>query len=233
VCPFVREPPDATLAELWAQLRQRRGRPLRVAPMGRVLPCLGPPRTNRLFRLINATRRGARRPVPPIVSRPPRALRRVQCVEAAGLNLTMTRLYGQAPKSARHVGSLPLNSGAHITRLGALGVDGCQAVISGEGATDAAVFRSYGQQGLGPTLGRGDIVVLDNLAAHKTPGVQQALARRRVRRLYLPPDSPDLPPMERCWSQVKTALRAAKAHTREALEPAIQQAMETIPAIDA
>jgi transposase len=73
VCPFVREPPDATLAELWAQLRQRRGRPLRVAPMGRVLPCLGPPRTNRLFRLINATRRGARRPVPPIVSRPPRA----------------------------------------------------------------------------------------------------------------------------------------------------------------
>ncbi len=108
-----------------------------------------------------------------------RALRRVQCVEAAGLNLTMTRLYGRAPKGARRVGSLPLNSGAHITRLGALGVDGLQAVMSGEGATDAAVFRSYGQQGLGPTLARGNIVVLDNLAAHKTPGVQQALARRR------------------------------------------------------
>jgi transposase len=89
------------------------------------------------------------------------------------------------------------------------------------------------QQVLGPTLTPGDIVVLDNLSAHKTPGLQQALARRRVQLLYLPPDSPDLSPMELCLSKVKTALRAAKARTREALDTAIQKAMETVTAIDA
>ena len=63
--------------------------------------------------------------------------------------------------------------------------------------------------------------------------MQQALARRRVRPLYLPPYSPDLSPMELCLSKVKAALRAAKARTREALDSAIQQAMETVTAIDA
>jgi transposase len=160
-------------------------------------------------------------------------LRRVKFVDEAGINLAMTRLYGRAPKGERSVGSIPLNYGAHITLLGARGVEGLQAVMTVAGATDMAVLRSYVQQGLGPTLAPGDIVVLDNLAAHKTPGIQQALARRRVRRLYLPPYSPDLSPMELCLSKVKTAWRASKARTREALDSAIQKAMETVTAIDA
>jgi transposase len=102
-----------------------------------------------------------------------------------------------------------------------------------DGATDAEVFRTSVKQGLGPTLAPGDIVVLDNLSAHNTRGIQQALARRRAWRLFLPPYSPDLSPMERCVSQLKTALRAAKARTREALETAIQKALETITAVDA
>jgi transposase len=64
------------------------------------------------------------------------------------------------------------------------------------GAMDAEVFRRYIKHVLGPTLVPGDIVVLDNLSAHKATGIQQALARRRARRLYLPPYSPDLSPME-------------------------------------
>jgi transposase len=71
------------------------------------------------------------------------------------------------------------------------------------------------------------------LAAHKAPGVQQMLARRRVGLLYLPLDSPDLSPIEPCWSKVRTALRKAKARTREALDTAITDALGTITAMNA
>jgi transposase len=154
-------------------------------------------------------------------------------VDEAGINLAMTRLYGRAPKGERVVGTVPQNYGENITLLGALGDEGLQAVMTVEGATDADVFRAYVKQVLGPTLAPGDIVVLDNLSSHKATGIQQALARRRARLLYLPPYSPDLSPMELCVSKLKTALRAAKARTREALEMAIQKAMETVTAIDA
>jgi transposase len=101
------------------------------------------------------------------------------------------------------------------------------------GATDAEVFRPSVTHVLGPTLVPGDIVVLDNLSAHKATGIQQALARRRARLLSVPPYSPDLSPMERCLSTIKTALRTAKARTREALDTAVQTAMETVTAMDA
>jgi transposase len=130
------------------------------------------------------------------------------------------------------VGTIPLNYETNITLLGVLASAGLQAVMTVEGATDADFFRTYVKQVLGPTLAPGDIVVLDNLSAHKAPGIQQVLARRRARLLYLPPYSPDLSPMELCLSKVKTALGAAKARTRKALDAAVQQAMETVTALD-
>jgi transposase len=159
--------------------------------------------------------------------------RRLKFVDEAGVNLALTRLYGRAPQGERVIGTVPQNYGQNITLLGALGVDGLRAVMTVEGATDADVFRIYVKRVLGPTLAPGDIVVLDNLSAHKVRGVQQALARRGARLLYLPPYSPDLSPMELCVSKLKTALRAAKARTREALEGAIRTAMETVTALDA
>lgn len=126
-----------------------------------------------------------------------------------------------------------MNYGANITPPGALRVDGLQAVMTAEGATDTAVLRTYVGQVLGPTLAPGDIVVWDNLPAHKVSGIQQALARRRARLRSVPPYSPDVAPMELRRSQIKTALRAAKARTRDALETALQQAMETVTALDA
>jgi transposase len=86
---------------------------------------------------------------------------------------------------------------------------------------------------LGPTLAPGDIIVRDHLSAPKASGVQQALARRRGRGLFLPPYAPDLSPMELWVSQLKTPWRAAKARTREALETAMRQALETSTAADA
>jgi DDE superfamily endonuclease len=104
-------------------------------------------------------------------------LRRVKFVDEAGVNLAMTRLYGRAPRGERSVGTMPLNYGANITLLGALGSDGLQAVMTVEGATDADVFRTYVKQVLGPTWAPGDIIVLDNLSAHKAPGIQPRRAR--------------------------------------------------------
>ena len=77
------------------------------------------------------------------------------------------------------------------------------------------------------------MVVLDNLRAHKAVGIQQALARRGARLLFLPPYSPDLSPIEPCWSKVKTALRKAKARTRDALDTAITSALTPVTGTDA
>jgi len=161
------------------------------------------------------------------------ALRRLTCVDEAGVNLALTRLDGRAPKEERGVGTVPQNDGENITRWGAFSREGIQAVMTVNGATDAEVFRTSIQPVLGPTLVTGDIVVLDNLSAPKATGIQQALARRRARRLYVPPYWPDLSPLDRCLSNIKTALRTAKARPREALDMAVQKAMETVTVMDA
>ena len=154
-------------------------------------------------------------------------------MDESGVNLALTRLYGRAPAGERVIGSVPQNYGPNVTMLGALGVHGLHAVMTVDGATDTDVFRTYVKQVLGPTLRPGDMVVMDNLRAHKAVGVQQALARRGARLLYLPPYSPDLSPIEPCWSKMKTALRTAKARTREALDNAITGALAIITDADA
>jgi transposase len=154
-------------------------------------------------------------------------------VDESGVNRAMTRLYGRAPKGERVVGAVPHHSGTHVTMPGALGVQGLQAVMTVDGATDAEVFRTYVKRVLGPTLAPGDIVVMDHLRAHKAVGVQQSIARRGARLLYLPPDSPDLSPIEPCWSKVQTGLRKAKARLREALDSAITDVLATVTQTDA
>jgi transposase len=87
-------------------------------------------------------------------------------------------------------------------------------------------------QVLRPTLCPGDIVIMDNLRAHKAAGIREAIAQAGAQVLYLPPYSPALSPIEPCWSKLKTALRTAQARTREALEHAMAQALATITIAD-
>jgi transposase len=131
------------------------------------------------------------------------------------------------------MGTVPQNYGANLTMIAALSLHGIEAVMTIEGATDAEVFHAYAEQVLGPTLRPGDIVVLDNLSAHKIATIRTIIEGRGAQLFYLPPYSPDLAPIERAWSKIKTSLRAAKARTREALELAIQHALTTITAADA
>ena len=158
---------------------------------------------------------------------------RFKFVDESGVNLALTRRYGRAPKGVRVVDAVPQNYGQHVTLLGALSLAGVGAVMTVEGATDAEVFRVYIKHVLGPTLMPGDIVLLDNLSVHKGRGIQQMLARRRTRLRYLPPYSPDLAPIESCWSKLKTYLRTAQARTHDTLDAAIAQALATITPADA
>jgi transposase len=160
-------------------------------------------------------------------------LNRFKFIDESGVNLAMTRLYGRAPRGERAIGSVPINYGSNLTIIGALGARGVSALMTVDGATDGDVFRVYVGEVLCPTLRRGDIVVMDNLRAHKVSGIREAIEGRGVKLIYLPPYSPDLSPIERCWSKIKTALRAIGARTREALERAIKKALSTITESDA
>lgn len=145
----------------------------------------------------------------------------------------MTRRYGRAPKGQRVHDAVPQNYGPNVTILGALNVQGITAVMTIEGATDTEVFLAYVEHVLAPTLRPGDIVVMDNLRAHKVSGVQPMIEGCGARLLYLPPYSPDLSPIEQCWSKLKAYLRTAKARTKEALAVAVTHALATVTAADA
>ena len=159
--------------------------------------------------------------------------RRLKFVDESGVNIAMTRLYGRAPRGERAVGSAPQNYGENVTMLGALSAAGLSALMTVNGATDSEVFATFAREVLTPTLSEGDIVVLDDLGAHRSAAARGAVEARGARLVFLPPYSPDMNPIERCWSKIKTVLRAAKARTREALEQAIKQAIAMVSASDA
>jgi transposase len=157
----------------------------------------------------------------------------LKCLDASGVNLAMTRIYGRAARGERVVGAVPQTYGANVTMIAALSLQGVEAVMTIDGATDAEVFRAYVEEVWCPTLVPGDIVVMDNLRAHKMTGIGERIAARGAQLIYLPPYSPDLSPIEPCWAKLKILLRAAQARTREALDAAIQQVLAAVMPSDA
>jgi transposase len=153
-------------------------------------------------------------------------MQQLKCVNASGVNLALTCLYGRVPTGERAVGSVPRHYGANVTRLGALSLMGLHALMTVDGATDGEVFRAFVEQVLCPTRCAGDIVVRDNLRAHKVTGIREAMAGCGAQMVYLPPSSSDLTPLAPCWSQLKTRLRRVGARTQEALDAAMAQVLE-------
>ena len=116
-----------------------------------------------------------------------------------------------------------------MTILGAMSLRGMVAAMTIEEATDGDIFLAYVEHLLYPALKPGDVVVMDNLSAHKVPRCAPGSKRPERELLYLPPYSPDLNPIEKAWAKLKQLLRAAKARTRqEALEQAISDALTCI-----
>jgi transposase len=154
-------------------------------------------------------------------------------LDECGSNIALTPVYARAPKGERARGSVPRNRGKNTTLIAALSLEGMGAAMILEGSANATAFEVYVEQVLAPTLQAGQIVIMDNLQAHKSARVRLAIETKGCQLLFLLGYSPDLSPIEEAFSKLKTALRRAGARTREALEEAIAQALLTITAQDA
>jgi transposase len=145
----------------------------------------------------------------------------------------MTREYARGLVGERVPGYVPRNRGTVTTMLGAMGIDGVIAMMTVEGATDAEVFEAFVTHLLVPKLKPGNIVVLDNVGAHKPEGALARIRAAGARVIFLPPYSPDLNPIELCWSKMKAFLRKFEALTVAALDAAIARAAELVTPSDA
>jgi transposase len=159
-------------------------------------------------------------------------LPRLKFLDESGVNLGLTRLYGRAAPGDRVVEATSGTSGPHYTVVATLGLKGVQAPLVFEGSMTTTRFDTYVAEVLVPTLRRGDILVLDNLSAHKGGQAQATLEARGVKVVFLPPYSPDLNPIEKGWAKVKQALRAAKARTWDDLIDALAKALQSISPSD-
>ena len=155
-------------------------------------------------------------------------------VDESSTHTSLTRLYGWAPHDERASGSVPRNHGHNTTLVAALTPDGLQEPwLLIEGAMTTETFDWYIREQLAPRLRPGQIVVLDNLSAHKAESIREALAQRQCDLLFLPPYSPDFTPIEQAFSKVKAILRGLGARTLEALQEAVRLAIEAITPDDA
>ncbi|MBR8834461.1 MAG: IS630 family transposase [Stigonema ocellatum SAG 48.90 = DSM 106950] len=144
-------------------------------------------------------------------------------VDESGLKLGMTRLYGRASSGERLYDSAQRNQGKNISLIGALSLDGLIATMSIPGSVNTDVFATYIREVLAPQLWVGAIVVMDNLSLHHAQVVRDLIEAVGAKVVFLPPYSPDLSPIELCWSKLKQCLRAAKAQTTETLNQVLTQ----------
>ena len=159
--------------------------------------------------------------------------RQLVVVDESGVTTEMRRRYGRAPRGERVREATPAGHWRTLTLLGAMTSEGMLATMTVESPTDGEVFLAYLDQVLCPQLRPGQVVVMDNLGAHKVSGVRERIETTGAELRYLPPYSPDFNPIEQAWSKTKQRLRSAKARTLEALEDAVTQALASITAQNA
>src|SRR3954467_5567411 len=241
---LVAERNDATLAEYADRLAERTGVRRSASALCRALKALGLVRKKRPSRPPSrigrtgprrgggggAGRRGVWRGELP--GTPPA---RLIFIDETGIDTRMTRPYARAARGERAVGKVPRGRWERLTGIGALALAGLVASRGIAAATGTAVLLAFAEEVLIPALReRPDaLVVMDNLGAHKAEKVRGALDRAGLAHRYLPSYSPDLNPIERTWSKLKTRLRAVGARSKEALEQALGPALATITAQDA
>ena len=157
----------------------------------------------------------------------------VVVIDEFGSNVDMTRRYARAPRGERATASLPRNTPPNTTTISSLTSTGMGASLMTVGGVTTALFEAYVEHILGPTLREGQVVLLDNLSAHKSPRLRELLAARGCRLWYLPSYSPDFSPIELAFSKVKAELQRVGARTGEALEVAVAEALTHISSDEA
>jgi transposase len=138
----------------------------------------------------------------------------------------MARLRGRSARGERCRAAIPHGHWKTTTLVAGLRLGGMVAPMVIDGAMNGNAFTAYATQFLAPTLAPGDIVIMDNLPAHKVAGVREAIERAGARLLFLPPYSPDFNPIEQAFSKLKALLRKAAARTVDTLEAAIATALD-------
>lgn len=138
-------------------------------------------------------------------------------LDETGATTNMARRYGWSPKGERLIDAAPFGHWRTTTFIAGLRSTGIIAPMVLDGPMTGETFRAYVEQFLAPALSPGDVVVLDNLPAHKVAGIREALTAVGASILYLPPYSPDLNPIEQVFAKLKALLRKAAARTRDAL----------------
>jgi transposase len=141
----------------------------------------------------------------------------------------MARRYGRSPRGERLDGPIPHGHWKTTTFVAGLGSGGFLAPYVIDGAMNGAIFRAWAEQMLAPVLAAGDIVVMDNLPAHKVTGVREAIEARGTELLYLPPYSPDLNPIEQAYAKLKALLRKAAERTVDGLWATIGRLLDRFP----
>lgn len=145
----------------------------------------------------------------------------------------LTRLRARAPRGQRAVGVVPRRRWQSVSLLASVSVTGMGAALVLDGAVNRAAFDAYIAQSLGPTLVPGQIVILDNLAVHKSPRARALIEAAGCQMLFLPPYSPDLNPIELAFAKIKQHLRGAAARTFDDLVSSTAPALDTVTAADA
>jgi transposase len=153
---------------------------------------------------------------------------RLVFVDETGVATNMARRYGRSPRGKRLDGPIPHGHWKSTTFVGGLTTHGFIAPYVLDGPMNGTTFKAWVEQMLAPELRPGDIVIMDNLAAHKVAGIAQAIKDRQAELRYLPPYSPDLNPIEQAFAKLKALLRKAAERTVDGLWTTIGRLVDTV-----
>ena len=153
-------------------------------------------------------------------------------LDESGANLQMAPRYGRGYKKSRVYYAVPFNRGNRLTLISAISIKKVEAALYGEWSANGEIFLHFIEECLCPTLRKGSVVVMDNVAFHRVKGVKEAIEKTGARLVYLPPYSPDLNPIEQMWSKIKNYLRRASARDIKKFKISINFAYNSIESSD-
>lgn len=159
-------------------------------------------------------------------------IRRLVFLDESGFRLGATPRFGWAPRGKKALGKAVCGRWENVTMIGAIALDGFRGMMTMNAGTSVDVFLAYVEQVLVPNLRDGDIVVMDNLNAHRNAEVLKAIRSVGADVLFTPPYSPEFNPIEKTWAKLKDILRRQKTRCRAAFDKAVAAAMEQITCAD-
>ena len=157
---------------------------------------------------------------------------RLKFIDESGITTILTRLFGRATPGERVREAVPKNYGRSTSVVSLIGITGVETTMLIEGAVDTFAFDAFGENFVRPCLRTGDVLVLDNLGAHRASRIEEIAESCGAKVIWLPPYSPDFSPIEQMWSKLKTYLRKVKARTGEELDRAVAEGLQLITESD-